>query len=346
MTPENEKQIIEQQNQIIEKLSQKKEKDNWDKLSTLSAFLSSIVIGTIGIYFANAYKAQEVRVGEFQIVEKFIPILAGNDENAKKGALLTIASLSNQDLAIRLGTSYASPGTIEAMEILLKTAKGENETLLRDALVDAYYYRADNFDKNANYDRIINDVKRILELKPVAELKKKYDGYFLANCYQVQGFAYHKIAKYKDAYDSFQKSLEVVPNFYRANWGLGMLYWQRNDQERSLEKALSYFDQAIANYGMEQYYMDRGRLHHDMGHMSEAIADFDQYISIAPNDSQGYTEKAYTYSKQGHNDKAVDNLQTALLYVTDPAEKAYIERLLKDLGGQVKDPRAKTNKSQ
>jgi hypothetical protein len=59
MTDEQVKQLIEQQQTIIEKISKSKGKDNWDKLATLSTFLSTIVIGVIGIYFTYAYKSQE-----------------------------------------------------------------------------------------------------------------------------------------------------------------------------------------------------------------------------------------------------------------------------------------------
>jgi tetratricopeptide (TPR) repeat protein len=339
MTNEQDKHIIEQQQIIIEKLSKSKEKDGWDKLATLSTFLSSIVIGVIGVYFANAYKAQEVRVGEIQVVEKFIPILAGTDENTKKGALLTIASLNNQDLAVRLGTSYASPGTIEAMEILLKTSKGENENLLRDALVDAYYNRADSRN-NSNYDQVVDDINRVLSLKPISELKKRYDGYFLANCYQVLGYAYYKIFKYDDAYNNFQKSLEIVPNFNRANWGLGVLFWDRDDQDRSLEKALSYFDQALAFTPFSNtYFLDRGQLHRQMGHAPEALTDFDDYISLSPNDPQGYIEKAKIYLEKGDYANAKNNLEVAHGYAKDPVQQANIDRLIREVNSKTRKSR-------
>src|SRR5205807_599239 len=113
MTDEQLNQLLQQQQTLIERLDKRKDKDWWDKLSTFSTLLSSVVLAGVGVYFTNAYKAQEVRVAEAQVIEKLVTDLSGSNENAKKGALLTAATLSNKDLAARLGALYASPGTID-----------------------------------------------------------------------------------------------------------------------------------------------------------------------------------------------------------------------------------------
>jgi tetratricopeptide (TPR) repeat protein len=270
-----------------------------------------------------------------QVVEKFMPTLAGTDEQAKKGALITIASLSNQDLAIRLGTSYASPGTVEAMEILLKTAKGENEKLLRDALIDAYYSRASN-SNNMDNDQIIDDIGKILNLKSIEELKKKWDGYFLADCYQRLGSGYYGIGKYVEAEDSLRKSLEVIPDYSKAYWGLGAVFWERTDSQKSRDVALSYYDLAVIHKADNNILLYRGRLHREMEHLDKALDDFDGYISFRPNDTLGYIEKAKTYKEKGQFGNAKDELRTAIKYARDDFQKADIERLAKDVDNKMK----------
>ena len=339
MTEEQGRQLIQLQQTVVEKLSKNSQKDNWDKLATLSTFLSSIVIGIVGVYFANAYKTQEVRISEMQVVEKFLPILAGTNEDAKKGALLTIATLSDQDLAIRLGVSYVSPGTVEAMEILYETARGEKKNLLRDALIDAYYNRASD-NNTKNYDQIISDLNKILKLKSPDELKNKWDGFFLADCYSSLGLANYYIYKYDEAYVDFQKSLGVFPNFYKANWGLGLLFWQRNDLQDSKEKALSYYNLALEKKEDWYVFLYRGQLHREMKHFSDALSDFDQYIIFRPNDSKGYTEKAITYIETSDYNTAKDELKTASKYADD-VQKATIERLRKEIDAKIS--RNKTN---
>jgi tetratricopeptide (TPR) repeat protein len=345
MTNKQVKQFLEQQQNILEQLSKKKGKDSWDKLATLSTFVSSIVIGIIGIYFANAYKAQEiafkaqeVRIAETQLVEKFVPILAGTDENAKKGALLAIASLSNRDLAIRLGTSYASAGTIEAMEIMLKSAEGESKNLLLESLPEALLTRASSEnDKEGyrDYNRTIKDIDKILSLKLPDELKTKNDGYFLADCYRVRGFAYGGLGKYELAYSDYMESLKIIPNYPYAYWNLGQLYWWRTDSQHSKEKALSFLDQAIDNKAYGSVFYDRGRLHREMGNFDKSLSDFNQYIDFRPNDPWGYYERALTYLEKKDLANAHQDLKKARGYAFAQNEQAGIDRKLEEVERQM-----------
>jgi tetratricopeptide (TPR) repeat protein len=339
------KQLLEQQRTILEQLARNRGKDGWDKLATLSTFLSSIVIGVIGIYFANAYKAkeiafkaQEVRIAETQLIEKFIPILAGTDESAKKGALLTVASLSNKDLAIRLGTSYTSAGTIEAMEILLKETEGENKNILRDSLIDALYSRA--FNENSYFDQMISDIDKIFTLKSKDELKPKWDGYFLANCYRRRAYAYGGLGKYNLALDDLQESLKLIPNYSLAYSDLGNLYWRRTDAERSLDKALQYFDEAVKY--MEKadgnIFFYRGQLYREMGRYDQALADFTKYIPFRPNDPMAYYEIAMVYQQKKDYSRAFHNAKKGREYATEPnqqAVQAMFDAIIEEIEGQM-----------
>jgi tetratricopeptide (TPR) repeat protein len=316
------KQMLAQQQSILDELAKRRGKDNWDKLATLSTFLSSIVIGVIGIYFANAYKAkeiahkgQELRIAETQIVEKFVPLLAGTDENAKKGALLTIASLDNKELAIRLGSSYASAGTIEAMEILLKETEGENKALLRDSLVDALYNRTLN--NSSSNDRIISDVNQIFSLKSEEELKAKYDGYFLADCYLRRASGYAGLAKYDLALKDIQESFRIVPNYGNAYWDLARLYQWRNDAEQSLEQALRFFDLAVQNKASTGVMLERGQLHAKLNNIEQAIADFAEHITYRPNDPAGYFQSALAREKKGDWAGAYHDLKRGRGFATE-----------------------------
>lgn len=328
MTDQQIEQLLNQQQTIIEKLSKTKEKDRWDKLSTLSTFLSSIVIAVIGVYFANVYKSQEVRIGEMQVIEKLLPILAGSDEKVKKGALLTIANLSNQDLAINIGTSYVSSGTVEAMEILFNTSKGEKKEMLRDSLISAYYSRS--ADPNATLDDIIADIEKIFKLKSPEDLREKQDGYYLANLYANLGYAYRLLNKYNEAELTYNKSLESYPNFYRANWGLAALYWERKDSQHSLEKALEYYNLAVAYEGDPEVYYSRAKLNYEMLRYDEALADLRQYLINRPNAANGYIGRAAVYEAKGEYLNAKQELETALKYADD-GQKADIQLRMTDL---------------
>jgi len=347
MTNKQVRQFLEQQQTILEQIRKNKGKDAWDKLATLSTFLSTIVIGIIGIYFANAYKAkeiafkaQEVRIAETQLVEKFIPLLAGTDENAKKGALLTIASLSNKDLAIRLGTSYASAGTIEAMEILLKETEGENKRVLLDSFIEALYTRA--YNDNSYFDQMVSDIDKIFSLRSKEELKTKWDGYFLANCFRRRAYGYAGLGKYNLAATDLQESLQTVPNFSPAYSQLGNLYRHRTDPEHSLTKALEFFDLAVKYMEKADGYIFfyRGQLHSEMGNYDLALADFNSHIAFKPNDHMTYYEIAIVYQHKKDYSKAYHNAKKGREYADGQPNRQEIQAMfdtkIEEIEGQLR----------
>ncbi|PYP84255.1 MAG: hypothetical protein DMF61_20375 [Blastocatellia bacterium AA13] len=325
MTDEHVTQLL----RAVETALQEKKKDAWDKLSTLSTFLSTIMIGVIGIYFTNAYKSQEVQVAETEVAERAIPILAGQDERAKKGALLAVASLSNKALAIRLATAYSTAGTVEATEDLLKSASGGSKELLLESLLTALYSRAtDEWNQvgNVDWDRMVKDISRIFELKRPEDLRQKNDGYFLADCYRMRGTAYASLGKYDESIADIKNGQAILPNYGDLYWALGWLYWQRSDLEKDQGKALKYYDRAIDLQSFGNVFLDRGRLHSEMRHADKALIDLDKYIDYAPSDSQGYYEKAIALIQKGEWVPAFHILKRASQYaMTDPYMHAKID---------------------
>jgi len=326
MTDEHAKQLLDQQQIIIEKLSKSSGKDMWDKLAILSTFLSSIVIGIVGIYFTTTFKAREittadaqVHTAEAQVAQRFIPDLSGQNENAKKGALLILSTLSNKDLAFKLGAFYASEGTIEALDILFKNAEGENKVMLRDALIDALFARAaSNYTSNQNYEQTLSDCKRILELKKENELRSKDDGYFLADFYRFRGYAYWGLEQNDLAEADYRESLKIIPDYFRAYWELANFYWQRKDSKQSKDQALNYYNQAIQHAATTDIYLARGRLYFDMGKLNEALADYEKYIKAYPYNYQGFYEKAKANEKKQQRKEYEVNIKKALSLVEAP----------------------------
>ncbi len=341
MTEEQTRELLQQQQVIIEKLAKSSGKDSWDKLATLSTFLSSIVIGVIGVYLASAYKAQEiafkaqeVRITQIQAVEKFLPALSSNNESAKKGALLALASLGDNALAIRFGTAYAGKGTIEALELIYAMAEGESKNQTRDALIDALASRAQD-NNNTDYDQMKLDIERILFLKSPDELRIKADGYFLAGCYTTLGYACLKIERYDLAEKNYRNSLAVIPEYYAGNWGLGMLYSSRGYSGYSPEQALYYYDLSIQKGNGGNILLMRGQLHLDMGHIAQALGDYTTYIHNNPADADGYYRTAIVYQKKNEYANALNTLTTGRKYATEPQQQAEFDDKIEVLKGQM-----------
>jgi S1-C subfamily serine protease len=101
-------------------------KDTWDKLAALSGLGSGIIVALIGFYATNVYnrrqkateerrKDQELLIAQIQTVEKFIPHLSSQNEQAKSAALVAIAALGNDDLAVKLATAFGGRGATQAL---------------------------------------------------------------------------------------------------------------------------------------------------------------------------------------------------------------------------------------
>ncbi|APR78924.1 Transcriptional regulator, CadC [Minicystis rosea] len=107
---------------------EKREKDIWDKLSALSGLLSGAVVAFIGFYATNIYnrrqreaevsrKNHEIRISEAQAIEKLIPHLA--KEDTKAAALIAIATLGNDDLAVKLAATFPGRGSTVALATIV-----------------------------------------------------------------------------------------------------------------------------------------------------------------------------------------------------------------------------------
>jgi tetratricopeptide (TPR) repeat protein len=321
MEAEELKQLLDHQEFLIEKVSKKGGKDIWDKLSTFSTLFSSILIAAIGVYFTNVYKQQEVRLAEAQTVEKFLQHLSGPNDNEKRGAIMALAAW-NKDLAARLGALYASSGTIDALESILKTTAGETKEKLRDALIDAYFNRGlESLDKNQFLERAISDYSKVLQLESEGELDERHGVYFVANTYHNRGMAYLRIGKYDVAMSDAQKSIQIGPD----NPQIGIVYWtlasayekQGDDEQAKANYNLAVkYDTDGSTYGGRAYY------YYQKKDYDSAIADFSKALSISPDNFWAIRGRGNAYREVGDLAKAAEDLRRALNFAPDAAQKS------------------------
>ena len=133
----------------LRKKIEKPPKDVWDKLAAVSGLASGVVVAIIGFYATNVYnrrqkaaeehrKDQELVIAQIQTVEKFIPHLSSADEPTKGAALVAIAALGNEDLAVKLATAFKGSGATRALTTIASSAAPETaknaERALRDVL--------------------------------------------------------------------------------------------------------------------------------------------------------------------------------------------------------------------
>jgi len=123
----------------------------WDKFATLSTFLSTVIIASIGAIFTAVYNAkqnernedlkqQEIRISQIQTVEKFVPYLTGSEEQ-KRIAILALNSLGNAEVAAKLAELYPSQGTVAALKSIAKAAPEQERQLANAALQRIFDYQ-------------------------------------------------------------------------------------------------------------------------------------------------------------------------------------------------------------
>ena len=150
----NENQSVETLRNDLKNLKEKVDKppkDNWDKLTAVSGLLSGVLVALMAFYATNVYnrrqkkteenrKDQELLIAQIQTVEKFFPHLSSSDEKIKGGALISIAALGNEDLAVRLAKLFSGSGATGALTTIASAASGPSVAQAESALLDALAY--------------------------------------------------------------------------------------------------------------------------------------------------------------------------------------------------------------
>ena len=120
--------------QILQEMKSQRgrKKDFWDRFSTISVFLSTVVIAALGSYFTYSYNKQQgvlehqnqvhqTKILEMQTVEKFIPHLT-KDEKTKEIALLALTTLGSSEFATKFSQLSPSAGSDAAADTIMRTA--------------------------------------------------------------------------------------------------------------------------------------------------------------------------------------------------------------------------------
>src|SRR5579864_3923718 len=94
-------------------------KDTWDKFSTLSTILSTILIAAVGGYFTHRFEERQAeeqkKIQETQAVAQLMPYLTGTEQQQKR-AFIAIKVLGNTKLMVDLAASDPrAPGARDAL---------------------------------------------------------------------------------------------------------------------------------------------------------------------------------------------------------------------------------------
>jgi superkiller protein 3 len=124
-----------------------------------------------------------------------------------------------------------------------------------------------------------------------------------------KGGVMFKLGQYEKAITAYDKALSIQPNYYQAwnNQGNGLLHLNR------YEEAISAYDKSIAiKSDFEQSYFSRGIALFSLGKNEEAIISIDKALEIKPDDPNLYYNKACAYSLQKQIELALESLKKAI----------------------------------
>ncbi|MEM6844651.1 MAG: serine protease [Bacteroidota bacterium] len=125
------------------------EKDIWDRLASISVFLSTVVLGAVALVLTTIIDSKRIdndqesmlennRIKELEVVTKMLPFLATNaDEELKKQAILAIQVLARPEVAAKLAILDPSPGKTSAIvEGINKANSLQEKEIFINALKD------------------------------------------------------------------------------------------------------------------------------------------------------------------------------------------------------------------
>jgi Flp pilus assembly protein TadD len=165
---------------------------------------------------------------------------------------------------------------------------------------------------NAYYDW--GDYARAIEsYNKVIELKPDYEAYFIL------GIAYVNQGDYAMAIKSYNKAIKLKPD-YEAYYNLGIAYRKQSDYARAIEsynKAIELMpDYAEAHYNL-------GNAYYEQGDYARAIESYNKAIEKNPDYAGAYYNLGIVYDNQEDYAKAIESYNKAIEIKPDYAEAYY-----------------------
>jgi len=123
------------------------------------------------------------------------------------------------------------------------------------------------------------------------------------------GGAYHELEQMDDSIKSYQRSLEIDPNYAEAHNNLGNVF---QDLGR-LDEALECFEKALSiNPEYLEVHYSLAVLFQDLGQLNSMIKHLEYSVGIEPNLSEAHNRLGVAYKELGQLDDAIESYIKAL----------------------------------
>ena len=156
----------------------------------------------------------------------------------------------------------------------------------------------------------INDYKKInLIDKNIENIAKKNRVSLPATYYLELGNIYFRVFKYNKALESYNKAIELKPDYADAWFGKGVTLWELGRYEEELKA----FDKSIElKPDDDSAWYNKGVALGKLGRYEEELKAYDKAIELKPDDDSAWYNKACYYSLRGDKENALKNLLKAI----------------------------------
>ncbi len=131
----------------IEKKLAEKEKDIWDKISSVSGLASGVLIALIGALATYVYNERqrqlqrarderEISVSQAQTIQSFIPHLTSENPTEVRAALLAVEAMGDPELATKLARLFGGEGSLGALYRMSQQREHESKQSADAAIGD------------------------------------------------------------------------------------------------------------------------------------------------------------------------------------------------------------------
>ena len=135
----------------------------------------------------------------------------------------------------------------------------------------AYYARAYAYDDLEDYQQVINDCTKAIQLDDNPRLVATYNN---------RGEAYRKSGNYGKAIEDYDKAIELNSNYFKAYNNRGIVY----DALGRYDLAVQDYNKALEiNPSYEYAYTNRGLTYYHLNQYELALKDFDKALELNPN---------------------------------------------------------------
>jgi serine/threonine protein kinase len=175
----------------------------------------------------------------------------------------------------------------------------------------AYFNRANAYYSKRDLDQAIKDYNKAIELNPL-----------YSRAYNNRGDTYNAKGDYDQAIKDFNKAIELDPLYIFAYNNRGIAYKSKGD-----------FDQAIKDYNKaieldSQYadaYFNRGNAYKYKGDLDQAIRDYNKALELKPRDADVFYMRGLSYAIKGDLHQAIKDYDKAIEFNPRDAD-AFLNR--------------------